>query len=93
MEGSSSNTQRMFDAVERLRIITEPLKGEMDRARKLPRQVVEFMREEKLLSFWLPPEYGGPDLNMPNQSKSSKRWLTRTARSDGVPAQRRLTID
>jgi alkylation response protein AidB-like acyl-CoA dehydrogenase len=70
----------MFDAVERLRTTVELLKGEMDRARKLPRQVVNFMREEGLLSIWLPAEYGGPDLNIPN----SVRLIEALAHADGA---------
>ena len=41
----------------------------MDRERKLPQQIVDLMREEGLLSIWLPTDYGGPDLSMPNSVK------------------------
>ena len=74
--------QRMFGAVERLRTTVEPVRGEMDRARKLPRQIVDLMREEGLLSIWLPTEYGGPDLNMPD----SVRLIEALARRLAGPA-------
>jgi len=70
----------MFDAVERLRTITEPLRGEMDGARKLPQQIVDLMREEGLFSIWLPIEYGGPDLSIPD----SVRLIEALAHVDGA---------
>ncbi len=79
MGGSSQNTQRMFDAVEKLRTIVDPLKGEMDRARKLPQHVVDLMRKERLLSIWLPTEYGGPNLTM----LESVRLIEALAHADG----------
>ena len=69
MGKSSQTIHRMFDAVGRLRRIAEPLRSEMDRERKLPQQIVDLMREEGLLSIWLPTDYGGPDLSMPNSVK------------------------
>ena len=71
MEELSRITQQMFDAVERLRKMVAPLKGEMDRERKLPQQIVAVMREEGLLSIWLPTEYGGPNLSMPEFGQSN----------------------
>ena len=55
---------QMIAVAGRLRSIVEPLKSQMDRERKLPKRVVDLMREERLLSLWLPLEYGGPDLSM-----------------------------
>src|SRR5262249_39544530 len=48
--------------------------------RKLPPQIVEFMRTEGLLSIWLPAEYGGPDLGMPE----SVKLIEALARIDGA---------
>ena len=69
MEELSRITQQMFDAVECLRKMVAPLNVEMDRERKLPQQIVAVMREEGLLSIWLPTEYGGPNLSMPDLVK------------------------
>ena len=60
----SKIAERMIAGAGNLRLIVEPLKGQMDRERKLPQQIVDLMREERLLSLWLPREYGGPDLSM-----------------------------
>ena len=60
----SKIAERMVTGAGNLRTIVEPLKGQMDRERKLPQQIVDLMREEQLLSLWLPVEYGGPDLSM-----------------------------
>ena len=60
----SKIAERMVIGAGNLRTIVEPLKGQMDRGRKLPQQIVDLMREEQLLSLWLPVEYGGPDLSM-----------------------------
>ena len=69
MGKSPQAAKRMFDAVGRLKGLAEPLRSEMDRERKLPQQIVDLMREEGLLSIWLPTEYGGPDLSMPDSVK------------------------
>ena len=80
MGGSLLSAGRMFDAVGRLQTIVEPLKSEMDHERKLPPQIIELMRDEGLLSIWLPIEYGGPDLDMPE----SVRLIEALARVDGA---------
>jgi alkylation response protein AidB-like acyl-CoA dehydrogenase len=80
MGESSRTTQQMFDAVERLRKIVGPLAVEMDRERKLPQQIVAVMREEGLLSIWLPTEYGGPNLSMPD----SVKVIEALAQADGA---------
>src|SRR4051794_5193431 len=80
MGESSLITQQMFDAVKRLRKMVGPLKVEMDRERKLPQQIVAVMREEGLLSIWLPTEYGGPDLSMPD----SVKVIEALAQADGA---------
>jgi len=70
----------MFDAIGKLQMIVEPLKSGMDRERKLPSQILEVMRDEGLLSIWLPIEYGGPELDMPE----SVRLIEALAQVDGA---------
>jgi alkylation response protein AidB-like acyl-CoA dehydrogenase len=80
MGDTSHIAQQMIAAAKSLRTIVEPLRGQMDRERKLPRCVVDLMRDEQLLSLWLPTEYGGPTLSIPD----SVRVIEALAETDGA---------
>jgi indole-3-acetate monooxygenase len=59
-----SLTQRMIDSARSLQPIADTFRGQIDRERKLPPELIAPMRSAQLLSLWLPTEYGGPDLNL-----------------------------
>jgi indole-3-acetate monooxygenase len=72
--------ERTLAATSRLAAIAEPFKVQMDHDRKLPQQVVDLMRQAGLLAFWLPIEYGGPNLGV----LDSIRVIEALAQADGT---------
>ena len=60
MGGLFNDAQRLVAA------LVEPYVDDIDRDRKLPDPVVKALRDERFFSLWLPTEYGGPDLPMPD---------------------------
>ncbi len=60
------NRTTALQAVERIRPVIEQYRDEAERDRNLPAPVVEAMQHEGLLDLWLPKEFGGVELPLPD---------------------------
>src|ERR1700712_2064690 len=58
----------------------EASKSEMDAERRLPQPLVKTLENAGLFSLWLPREFGGPELDLPDTVKV----IEATARLDGA---------
>ena len=58
--------------------------AEIDKARRLPPEVADRLRDAGMFRLMMPKEWGGPELRPPSKSKSSRNSRKQTHRRRGA---------
>jgi alkylation response protein AidB-like acyl-CoA dehydrogenase len=60
-------------------------RDEIERARRIPRQIVEAMKDAGIFGMAMPGRWGGPELDPLTQVRVIEAWRCSMGRSAGVP--------